>query len=137
VNVAFSRTIFVLSLYFQQVQGLSPFAAGLALLPMGAVLPANLVAARANERLGARLVVAGRAALAAGCFALVGIEPKTSYRTMVAPLVAMGSGLGLLVPPLTSVFLGSVERTRSGLAAGVLISARQTGTALGVCCSAL
>ena len=39
VNVAFYGTIFVLSLYFQQVSGLSPFAAGLAFLPMmGAVL---------------------------------------------------------------------------------------------------
>jgi len=134
VNVAFYGTIFVLSLYFQEVNGRSPFGAGLAFLPMmGAVLPVNLVAARASERLGARLVIAAGATLAAaGCFALVGIEPKTSYGTMVAPLVAMGSGLGLLVPPLTSVLLGSVERTRSGLAAGVLNSARQTGSALGV-----
>ena len=44
----------------------------------------------------------------------------------------MGAGLGLLVPPLTSTLLGSVEKSRSGVAAGVLNSHRQTGSVLGV-----
>jgi MFS transporter, DHA2 family, methylenomycin A resistance protein len=38
----------------------------------------------------------------------------------------------LLVPPLTSTLLGSVEKSRSGIAAGVLNSTRQTGSVLGV-----
>jgi DHA2 family methylenomycin A resistance protein-like MFS transporter len=46
--------------------------------------------------------------------------------------MAMGGGLGLLVPPLTSALLGSVEKARSGIAAGVLNSTRQTGSVLGV-----
>jgi len=44
----------------------------------------------------------------------------------------MGGGLGLLVPPLASTLLGSVEKARSGVAAGVLNSTRQTGSVLGV-----
>jgi len=51
---------------------------------------------------------------------------------MCAQLVAMGGGLGLLVPPLTSTLLGSVDKSRSGVAAGVLNSARQTGSVIGV-----
>ena len=134
VNVAFYGMIFVLSLYFQQVNGLSPFATGLAFLPMtSAVLPANLLAARASECIGARLVIAAGSMIAAlGCLALISIEPKMSYWIMVAQLVAMGAGLGLLVPPLTSLLLGSVEKSRSGLAAGVLNSTRQAGSVLGV-----
>jgi MFS transporter, DHA2 family, methylenomycin A resistance protein len=38
----------------------------------------------------------------------------------------------LLVPPLTSTLLGSVEKSRSGIAAGVLNASRQTGSVLGV-----
>jgi MFS transporter, DHA2 family, methylenomycin A resistance protein len=53
VNVAFYGLIFVFSLYFQRVNGWSPFLTGLAFLPMmGAVLPVNLVAARVAERIG-------------------------------------------------------------------------------------
>jgi DHA2 family methylenomycin A resistance protein-like MFS transporter len=37
-----------------------------------------------------------------------------------------------LVPPLTSTLLGSVDASRSGIAAGVLNATRQTGSVLGV-----
>jgi DHA2 family methylenomycin A resistance protein-like MFS transporter len=134
VNVAFYGLIFVLSLYFQQVNHLSPLATGLAFLPMmGAVLPMNLLAARAAERFGARPIIGGGAAItAAGCLLLLGITGGTSYWLMCAPLLAIGAGLGLLVPPLTSTLLGSVEKARSGIAAGVLNATRQTGSVIGV-----
>ena len=134
VNVAFYGLIFVFSLYFQRVNGWSPFLTGLAFLPMmGAVLPVNLVAARVAERIGAAQTIALGAALAAiGCLALLGIAPGTSYLEIGAQLVIIGGGLGLLVPPLTSTLLGSVEKSRSGIAAGVLNATRQTGSVLGV-----
>jgi DHA2 family methylenomycin A resistance protein-like MFS transporter len=134
VNVPFYGLIFVLSLYFQQVNGLSPLATGLAFLPMmGAVLLANLLAARAAQRLGAlAAIAAGASIVAAGCIALIGIDRGTSYWAISAQLVALGAGLGLLVPPLTSTLLGSVEKMHSGVAAGVLNAARQTGSVLGV-----
>jgi len=46
--------------------------------------------------------------------------------------MAMGAGLGLLVPPLTATLLGSVDKSRSGVASGVLNSMRQTGSVIGV-----
>jgi DHA2 family methylenomycin A resistance protein-like MFS transporter len=134
VNVAFYGLIFVFSLYFQRVNGWSPFATGLAFLPMmGAVLPVNLIAARVAERIGApRTIALGAVLAAAGCLALLAIAPGTSYWEIGAQLVIIGGGLGLLVPPLTSTLLGSVEKSRSGVAAGVLNSTRQTGSVLGV-----
>ena len=89
VNVAFYGLIFVFSLYFQRVNGLSPFATGLAFVPMmGAVLPVNLLAARVAERIGAPATIAAGAALSAlGCLALLGIEPGTSYWAICAQLV--------------------------------------------------
>jgi MFS transporter, DHA2 family, methylenomycin A resistance protein len=134
VNIAFYGLIFIFSLYFQRLNGLSPFATGLAFLPMmGAVLPVNLVAARVTERIGAPTTIAAGAALAAaGCLALLGIAPGTSYWAIGAQLTIIGAGLGLLVPPLTSTLLGSVEKSRSGIAAGVLNATRQTGSVLGV-----
>ena len=134
VNVAFYGLIFVFSLYFQRVNGWSPLATGLAFLPMmGAVLLVNLVAARISERIGGPQTIALGAALASvGCLALLGIASGTSYWEIGTQLVIIGGGLGLLVPPLTSTLLGSVEKSRSGIAAGVLNSTRQTGSVLGV-----
>ena len=134
VNIAFYGLIFVLSLYFQRINGLSPLQTGLAFVPMmGVVLPANLVAARISERIGEPAAIASGAVLAAlGCGMLLGIEPGTAYVKMLAQLLAIGGGLGLLVPPLTATLLGSVEKSRSGIAAGVLNATRQTGSVLGV-----
>src|ERR1700761_4077479 len=134
VNIAFYGLIFVFSLYFQRVNGLSPLQTGLAFVPMmGMVLPANLLAARISERLGAPATIAvGAAASALGCLMLLGIEPGTSYLKTLAQLMIIGGGLGLLVPPLTATLLGSVEKSRSGIAAGVLNATRQTGSVLGV-----
>jgi MFS transporter, DHA2 family, methylenomycin A resistance protein len=134
VNVAFYGLIFVFSLYFQRVNGWSAFDTGLAFVPMmGAVLPVNLLAPRLTERFGAPPVIAAGALIAAaGCLGLLGIDHGTSYWAIGGQLLAMGAGLGLLVPPLTSALLGSVEKARSGAAAGVLNSTRQTGSVLGV-----
>ena len=100
---------------------------------MGAVLPVNLVAprvSRAHRR--ARDHRVGAALSALGCLALLGIAHGTSYWAICAQLIVIGAGLGLLVPPLTSTLLGSVEKSRSGIAAGVLNATRQTGSVLGV-----
>ena len=134
VNVSIYGLIFVFSLYFQRINGLSPFATGLAFVPMlGAVLPVNLLAPRLAERIGARATIAlGAGISAVGCVALLGIAPGTPYWALCLQLIAISGGLGLLVPPLTSTLLGSVEKSRSGIAAGVLNATRQTGSVLGV-----
>jgi len=69
---------------------------------------------------------------AAGCLALLGVERGTSYWAVCPQLLAMSAELALCVPPLTSALLGSVEKSRSGIAAGVLNSARQTGSVVDV-----
>jgi DHA2 family methylenomycin A resistance protein-like MFS transporter len=106
----------------------------LAFVPMRAiVLPVDLLAPRLAERIGGPATVAAGALIsAAGCLALLGIERGTSYWALCVQLLAIGGGLALSVPPLTSALLGSVESSRSGVAAGVLNSARQTGSVLGI-----
>ena len=133
-NIAFYGLIFVLSLYFQNINGLSPFEAGLVFVPMlGAVLAINLSAPHIAERIGARAAIAfGALICALGCLAMLNVEQGTSNAALLVQMVALGGGLGLLVPPLTSTLLGSVEKSRSGIAAGVLNATRQTGSVLGV-----
>jgi len=134
VNIAFYGLIFVLSLYFQTLNGLSPLVTGLAFLPMtGAVLPTNLWPASVTQRFGATTTIAAGAIIAAlGCIGLLNLDRGTSYWAMCAQLMAIGGGLGLLVPALTSALLGTVKKERSGIASGVLNATRQTGSVLGV-----
>jgi DHA2 family methylenomycin A resistance protein-like MFS transporter len=134
VNIAAYGLIFVFSLYFQRLNGFSPFWTGMAFVPMmGAILVTNLLAARIIRRISARLTIAmGLAIMAASCIGLLWIAQGSSYGSLVTQLIALGAGVGLLVPPLTSTLLGSVAKQYSGVASGVLNAMRQTGSVLGV-----
>jgi hypothetical protein len=77
-----------------KVGGWSPFATGLAFVPiMGMVLPANVVAASVGERLGAPQTIALASVItAAGCVALLPMALGTSYWAIGAQLVVLGGG---------------------------------------------
>jgi hypothetical protein len=131
INTAFYGLFFVLSLYFQNVLHYSVLAAGLAFGPTSAaVFIGNVLAGRATNR---RRVVSGGAALVAAAVAgLLVASTTTPFAALVVQLVALGFGLGLIVPAMTSAVLGSVDVTRSGVASGTLNTARQTGSVIGV-----
>lgn len=134
INVAFYGLIFLLSLYFQTTRHYSVLLTGLAFAPTTvAVCAGNLLAGRLAGRAGPRTVLGGAALLvAAGLAALLVLGPGTGYPVIVTQLAAVGFGLGLIVPVMTSALLGSVEAGHSGVASGTLNTARQTGSVVGV-----
>lgn len=134
VNVSAYGLIFVFSLYFQRLNHYSPFWTGMAFVPMmAAILVTNLLAAGVTRAIGARATIAaGLATMAASCVGLLWIEQGASYASLAAQLIALGAGVGLLVPPLTSTLLGSASKKYSGIVSGALNAMRQTGSVLGV-----
>jgi MFS transporter, DHA2 family, methylenomycin A resistance protein len=134
INVAFYGLIFVLSLYFQTTRHYSVLLTGLAFAPTTvAVGAANLLASRIAHTIGLRTTLAGAALLtAAGLGGLLVAGAGTAYLAIVGQLVAVGFGLGVIVPLITSALLGSVDPGHSGVASGTLNTARQTGSVIGV-----
>jgi DHA2 family methylenomycin A resistance protein-like MFS transporter len=134
INICFYGLIFVFSLLFQREQHLSPLTTGLALAPtMLGITAANLGAGRIADGLGRRpTLVLGAVLVGAASAGLLGVGASTPYVALVAQMTALGVGGGLIVPVITSEMLGSVERSRSGVAAGTLNTMRQAGSAIGV-----
>lgn len=62
--------------------------------------------------------------------ALIGLDQVPA--TLLLPLCAIGGGAGITTPAMSLAVLDAVERERSGLASGILNSARQTGGVVGV-----
>jgi len=134
INLTLYGEIFVLSLFWQRLQGYSPLQTGLAFLPFCAVLGiANVAAGRLTAALGPRRpLVAGLALALLGYALLAPIGTHTTYAALLPGIVILPLGIGLAVPAMTTALLGSVEKQRSGIAAGVLNAVRQSAGALGV-----
>jgi len=126
--------LFVITLYLQQVRGLSPLRAGLSLLPMTlAMAAAAPVAGTLMGRRGPRVpLVASGILIAAGCAALLGLSPATPYWWLAGSLVVLGAGLGLVNPPITGTGIAGMPPAQAGVASAVISSTRQVGNVLGV-----
>jgi EmrB/QacA subfamily drug resistance transporter len=128
---------YICTLYFQDVQGHSPLATGLALLP-GAALSAVVsrwVAPALLARVGLRTAAAGGMALVSAGFAvLLGIGVDASYVTTLLPasIVCLGLGMGIAYPVFTIAAVTGVEEAEQGVAAGVQNTALQVGGGLGL-----
>lgn len=128
-------SLFLLTLYTQQVLGYSPLEAGVAYLPLaGGVASATGVANKLVGRLGSRpLAVAGLAIAALGMLVLGHAPAGAEYWTEVLPgMVIIGLGAGLSFVSITTAALGAVDDSAAGIASGLLSATVQMGGALGV-----
>jgi predicted MFS family arabinose efflux permease len=121
--------------FLQGVHGWTPLEAGLGFLPMTAV---NFAVAMAIPRLGTRLpnaalLLIGVAVTATGMAWLSTLDVTDSYLTGIAlPMVLIGSGQGLAFAPLTSAGIAGVPARDAGAASGLVNTAHQLGSALGL-----
>jgi EmrB/QacA subfamily drug resistance transporter len=126
---------FFLSLYLQQVQGYSPLKAGLAFLPMTACIVAgSALASRLVSRVGVKpLLVAGMLCEAIGLFWFAGISAGGSYLgEVIVPSLFAAAGIGVSFVPATIAAVAGVAPEESGLASGLVNTARLVGGALGL-----
>jgi EmrB/QacA subfamily drug resistance transporter len=129
---ATSAVTFLLSLYLQYIQALSPQQAGLVLVAQPIVMAAfSPVAGRLSDRIEPRVVASlGMALTAIGLFRLVFLSPTTSLWAIVACLVLLGFGFALFSSPNMNAIMGSVERQFYGVASGTLGTMRLVGQTL-------
>jgi EmrB/QacA subfamily drug resistance transporter len=125
---------FLLSLYLQYVQGLSPAIAGLILVSQPVVMTAvSLLAGRLSDRFEPRLVVSlGMVLTTAGTFALVTLSPATPLWFVVGVLGVLGVGFGLFGSPNTHAVMSAVAPRFYGVAAGISGTMRLTGQMVGM-----
>jgi MFS transporter, DHA2 family, methylenomycin A resistance protein len=134
INFTLYGALFILGLYFQRLHGYSPLQTGVAFLPFCVALGlANLAAGRLTTAYGPRVpITIGLIVAALGFVALIPLGANTPYVVMLAGLIVLPIGTGLVVPAMTTALLAGVEKERSGIASGVLNTVRQAGGALGV-----
>lgn len=69
---------------------------------------------------------------AVGSAALLTVAPSSSYARLLAVLLGLGVGMGLLTAAVVAAAVRAVRADRAGLASGVNNTARQAGGAIGI-----
>jgi EmrB/QacA subfamily drug resistance transporter len=131
----FVSLFFFLTLYMQNVLGYSPIKGGSAYLPVTAgIAVAAGISAKLFARTGTRpVIIAGSLIAAAGIYYLSRIPVHGSYLTNLLPgLIIMSVGLGAVLVAVTTAANAGVAADKAGLAAGLLNTSQQLGTALGL-----
>lgn len=133
MTVAMFGMLFLLPLYLQNVLGVSPVVAGLALMPQAVtMLLAVQVSSRLYGRVGPRrLIVTGAAVFVLVAASMQFVTADTTVWGVVARLVFLGLALGTLMNPLQTATFSQVSSALMGHASSLFNVSRQTATALG------
>ena len=127
--------IFLLSQFFQTVQGYSPFGSGLRVLPW-TIMPMFVapIAGALSDRVGGhKLIGLGLALQAVGLGWIASVStPTTPYVELVGPFIVSGIGMGLFFAPVANVILSSVRPEEEGQASGANNAVRELGGVFGV-----
>lgn len=135
---ALSASLFAIylyiTLYLQQVLGLSAVEAGLVYVPGTAVMfVVALLSHRVAERLPAPVAVGGGLLLVAVGMALcTGLAATSSWTVLLPGMLLAMVGTGMLNPALVALAIGAVPDRQAGLASGSVATFRQAGIAVGV-----
>ena len=127
----------VLALYLQNGRGLHPLPAGLVFTILAAAyVAASMRAPALAARHGRAVIAAGALVLAVGhallLAAVADIGVAGALGALVPGLVLVGAGMGLVLAPLASTILSSLEPERAGAASGMLTAMQNVGNAIGV-----
>ncbi len=134
VSFAMLAQFFFLALYMQNILGYSPLQAGLRFLPSTLLLVVmGPLAGRLTDRVGPRpLMTPGLLLVSLSILLQSGITVHTSYARLLPGFVLMGMGIGLVMSPMSTAAMNSVDRTKAGAASGVLSMSRMVGGTFGV-----
>jgi EmrB/QacA subfamily drug resistance transporter len=131
----FFSMFFYATLYMQEILRYSPLKAGAAYLPITAGFAiAGGLASQLVTRIGTRpVVVAGCLIAAAGIWYVSRVPLHGSYLSDLLPgFLVMSLGAGSVFVSVTAAANAGVPPDQAGLAAGLLNSSQQVGSALGL-----
>jgi len=134
VSFVMFATFFSLALYMQDILHFSPLQTGLRFLPTTVcVMFAGPLSGRLADRIGSRpLMAAGLISVSASMFWLTGVTTHSSYGYLVVSFILQGLGIGFVMSPMSTAAMNAVDRTKAGVASGVLSMTRMVGSTFGV-----
>ncbi len=134
VSFAMLAQFFFLALYMQNILHYTPLQAGVRFLPSTLVIIVmGPIAGRLTDRIGPRpLMTAGLLIVATALFIQSRLSVHSGYGLLLPGFILMGVGMGLVMSPMSTAAMNAVDRTKAGVASGVLSMSRMVGGTFGV-----
>ncbi len=134
VSFAMLAMFFFIALYMQNALHYSPLQAGVRFLPTTFVLIVlSPICGRLVDRVGARpLLTFGLLCISGALFWQSRITTHSGYGFLLPAFVLMGIGMGFTMSPMSTAAMNAVDRTKAGVASGVLSMSRMVGGTFGV-----
>jgi EmrB/QacA subfamily drug resistance transporter len=134
VSFAMLAQFFFLALYMQNILHYTPLQAGVRFLPSTLVIIVmGPLAGRLTDRIGPRpLMTLGLAVVALALFIQSQLTVHTGYGLLLPGFILMGIGMGLVMSPMSTAAMNAVDRSKAGVASGVLSMSRMVGGTFGV-----
>lgn len=125
---------YLLPVFVQQIQGMTPTQAGLLLMPSGfAMLLVFPIAGRLSDKVPAPIMIgAGMAIFAASSWLMTAVNVHTAFWTLAWWTIISRVGLGLVFPAISSGALKVLPPHLLGQGSGASNFIRQLGGAFGV-----
>ncbi len=123
------------SIWLQSVLHYSPIQAGLTSLPLslGAFVTSASIGRFLHKSAPGPIIGGGMLLISLGAFiSLALVHGAASWPALVPGYLAVGIGVGLAMPTLSSAGMAAVPVQRGGMAAGAVNTARQLGYAFGI-----
>jgi DHA2 family multidrug resistance protein len=133
-GVGLFGSTYLVPLFVQTVQHLTPYEAGLMLMPAGLLMGVMMPAAGyMSDRFSARsMIIAGLLCLTLSTWWLAGVDANLSFWFIAWCVVLSRLGLSLIKPALNLAALRSLRPELLGQGAGMINFSRQLGGAFGV-----
>jgi EmrB/QacA subfamily drug resistance transporter len=127
-------SLFLLPLFFENVQGYSALTAGELLISQGLAMGAGMALSGVlYNRVGPRILAAtGLVLLVIGTYRLTQLEVNTSGLSLQIWLILRGLGLGFTMPPLQTLGLSAVSNKAMAKASSLVTVTRMVASAIGV-----
>jgi EmrB/QacA subfamily drug resistance transporter len=134
ISFAMLGVFFFVALYMQNILGYSPIEAGAMFLPTTVlIMILGPIAGRLTDRVGPRgLIVFGMTMLTISLFWQSFLKVGSGVWFLAPGFLLLGIGIAFTMSPMSTAAMNAVDRTKAGVASGVLSMSRMVGGSFGV-----
>jgi EmrB/QacA subfamily drug resistance transporter len=134
VSFAMLAMFFFIAIYMQTIEHYTPLEAGIRFLPTTLmIIVVSPLSGRLADRIGPRpLMTGGLVLVATSLFWQSHLTVGSGFAFLAPGFVLMGVGMGLIMSPMSAAAMNAVDRTKAGVAGGILSMSRMVGGTLGI-----